>query len=88
MPSFAIPKFTVLLEPLWVSAEFCFCQQVPILTQAKALKTEIETGLQVGVDHLEDKPMKRKPVKSITTPGTCSSNTARCPMRSRSRSLT
>ena len=42
---------------------FCFCQQVPILTQAKALKTEIETGLQVGVDHLEDKPMKRKPVK-------------------------
>lgn len=22
MPSFAIPKFTVLLEPLWVSAEF------------------------------------------------------------------
>jgi len=42
---------------------FCFCQQVPILTQAEALKTEIETGLQVGVDHLEDKPMKRKPVK-------------------------
>ena len=33
------------------------------MTQAKALKTEIETGLQVGVDHLEDKPMKRKPVK-------------------------
>lgn len=56
--------------------------------EKEALKTEIETGLQVGVDHLEDKPMKRKPVESITTPGTCSSNTARCPMRSRSRSLT
>ena len=56
--------------------------------EKEALKTEIETGLQVGVDHLEDKPMKRSRWKSITTPGTCSSNTARWPMRSRSRSLT
>lgn len=31
--------------------------------EKEALKTEIETGLQVGVDHLEDKPMKRKPVE-------------------------
>ena len=32
MPSFAISKFTVLLEPLWVSAVFCFCQQVRYCT--------------------------------------------------------
>lgn len=31
--------------------------------EKEALKAEIETGLQVGVDHLEDKPMKRKPVE-------------------------
>ena len=31
--------------------------------EKEALKTEIETGLQVGVDHLEDKPMKRKPME-------------------------
>ena len=29
---FRYPQFTVLLEPLWVSAVFCFCQQVQILT--------------------------------------------------------
>ena len=46
--------------------------------EKEALKTEIETGLQVGVSRW----------KSITTPGTCSSNTARWPMQSRSRSLT
>ena len=28
MPSFAISQFIILLEPLWVSAVFCFCQQV------------------------------------------------------------
>ena len=56
--------------------------------EKEALKTEIETGLQVGVDHLEDKPINASLWKSITTPGTCSSNTARWPMRSRSRSLT
>ena len=31
--------------------------------EKEALKTEIKTGLQVGVDHLEDKPMKRKPME-------------------------
>jgi len=31
--------------------------------EKEALKAEIETGLQAGVDHLEDKPMKRKPVE-------------------------
>ena len=31
MPSFAIPKFTVLLEPLWVSAEFLLLSTGPIL---------------------------------------------------------
>lgn len=35
--------------------------------EKEALKTEIETGLQVGVDHLEDKPMKRKPVEDQLT---------------------
>ena len=29
MPSFAIPKFTVLLEPLWVSAEFLLLSTGP-----------------------------------------------------------
>ena len=33
MPSFAIPKFIILLEPLWVSAVFCFCQQVQKIPQ-------------------------------------------------------
>ena len=33
--------------------------------EKEALKTEIETGLQVGVDHLEDKPMTaRWPMRS------------------------
>ena len=31
--------------------------------EKEALKAEIETGLQAGVDHLEDKPMKHKPVE-------------------------
>lgn len=31
--------------------------------EKEALKTEIETGLQAGVDHLENKPAKRKPVE-------------------------
>ncbi len=31
MPSFAIPKFTVLLEPLWVSAEFLLLSTGPLL---------------------------------------------------------
>ena len=31
MPSFAIPKFTVLLEPLWVSAEFLLLSTGPNL---------------------------------------------------------
>ena len=30
MPSFAIPKFTVLLEPLWVPAEFLLLSTGPI----------------------------------------------------------
>ena len=30
MPSFAIPKFTVLLEPLWVSAEFLLLSTGPL----------------------------------------------------------
>ena len=29
MPSFAIPKFTVLLEPLWVSAKFLLLSKDP-----------------------------------------------------------
>ena len=29
MPSFAIPQFTVLLEPLWVSAEFLLLSTDP-----------------------------------------------------------
>ena len=31
MPSFAIPKFTVLMEPLWVSAVFLLLSTGPIL---------------------------------------------------------
>ena len=31
MPSFAIPKFTVLLEPLWVSAVFLLLSTGPLL---------------------------------------------------------
>ena len=31
MPSFAISKFTVLLEPLWVSAEFLLLSTGPLL---------------------------------------------------------
>ena len=31
MPSFAISKFTVLLEPLWVSAKFLFLSTDPLL---------------------------------------------------------
>ena len=31
MPSFAISKFTVLLEPLWVSAEFLLLSTDPLL---------------------------------------------------------
>lgn len=31
MPSFAIPKFTVLLEPLWVPAEFLLLSTGPLL---------------------------------------------------------
>ena len=31
MPSFAIPKFTVLLEPLWVSAVFLLLSTDPTL---------------------------------------------------------
>ncbi len=31
MPSFAIPKFTVLLEPLWVPAEFLLLSTGPNL---------------------------------------------------------
>lgn len=33
--------------------------------EKEALKTEIENGLQSGVDHLEDAPAKRKPVEKF-----------------------
>ena len=41
MPSFAISKFTVLLEPLWVSAEFLFLSTSPNLdgSQSAVLST-------------------------------------------------
>ena len=35
MPSFAIPKFTVLLEPLWVSAVFLLLSTGPNLDSTK-----------------------------------------------------
>ena len=38
MPSFAIPKFTVLLEPLWVSAVFLLLSTGPILDGALYLQ--------------------------------------------------
>lgn len=37
MPSFAIPKFIILLGPRWVSAVFCFCQQVLSNTQTSSI---------------------------------------------------
>ena len=45
MPSFAIPKFTVLLEPLWVSAEFLCLSTGPILdgTDAYAASHGVST---------------------------------------------
>ena len=41
MPSFAISKFTVLLEPLWVSAEFLLLSTSPNLdgSQSAVLST-------------------------------------------------
>ena len=36
MPSFAISKFTVLLEPLWVSAEFLLLSTGPNLDGTRA----------------------------------------------------
>ena len=32
--------------------------------EKEALKTEIETGIKTGVDHLEDKPPKRNRVET------------------------
>lgn len=45
--------------------------------EKEALKTEIETGIQAGVDHLEAKTAKRKVRISIITQGICSSSTGK-----------
>ena len=38
MPSFAISKFTVLLEPLWVSAEFLLLSTGPYIDTSKSVE--------------------------------------------------
>ena len=42
MPSFAIPKFTVLLEPLWVPAVFLLLSTGPLLYIIKLEKVHTD----------------------------------------------
>lgn len=45
--------------------------------EKEALKTEIETGIQAGVDHLERRPQNARMRISIITQGICSSSTGK-----------
>lgn len=64
MPSFAISKFTVLLEPLWVPAEFLLLSTGPLLYIIVFEIKRPDSAIQKI--HFDIPPLHKKPDKEQT----------------------